>query len=73
MPLYVVTAAPLQEVTAALNNNGLHGIQVFNTDNTVVRTAARTNPTLYYIQKGSIINKYGYLDITDAAEDLKNR
>ena len=73
IPLYVATAAPLQNVIDALSDNDINDIQVFNTDNTVVRTAARTNPTLYYLEKGTIINKYGYLKITTAAADLKNR
>ena len=47
-------------------------LQVFNCDNTVVRTAARTNPTLYLLKNGTIKKKYGYLGIDDAAEELKN-
>lgn len=73
IPLYIVTAAPIGEVSETLNNNGLMGIQVFNSDNTVVRTAARTNPTIYFINQGTIKNKYGYLDVNDAAEDLKKQ
>jgi uncharacterized membrane protein YphA (DoxX/SURF4 family) len=72
IPLYVVTAAPLEQISAALTSNGLSGVQAFNTDNTVVRTAARTNPTLYYIERGTIINKYSRMKINDAAADLKN-
>jgi hypothetical protein len=73
IPLYIVTAAPIKEVSEVLNNNDLTGIQIFSCDNTVVRTAARTNPTLYVLNKGTIKNKYGYLDINNAAEELKNR
>ena len=72
LPLYIVTAAPISEVTATLNNNGLMNLQVFNCDNTVVRTAARTNPTLYLLNNGTIKKKYGYLGIEDAADELKN-
>lgn len=71
IPLYIVTAAPISEVTATLNNNGLMDMQVFNSDNTVVRSAARTNPTLYLLNNGTIKKKYGYLGIDDAAEELK--
>ena len=73
IPLYIVTAAPINEVSETLNNNALPGIQVFNSDNTVVRTAARTNPTLYLLSHGTITSKYGYLDINNAAEDLKKQ
>jgi uncharacterized membrane protein YphA (DoxX/SURF4 family) len=72
IPLYIATAAPLQQISTALNRNGLNDVQAFNTDNTVVRTAARTNPTLYHIEKGTIVNKYGRMNIKDAAADLKN-
>ena len=72
IPLYIVTSAPIKETTDVLNNNNLPGIQVFNCDNTVVKTAARTNPTLYVLNKGTIKNKYGYLRINTAAADLKN-
>ena len=72
IPLYIVTAAQINEVSETLENNGLHDIQIFNCDNTVVRTAARTNPTLYFLNNGTIKNKYGYLGINSAAADLKN-
>ena len=72
IPLYIVTAAPINEVSETLQNNGLYDLQVFNCDNTVVRTAARTNPTLYLLNSGTIKDKYGYLGINSAAEDLKN-
>jgi hypothetical protein len=72
IPLYIVTAAPINEVSETLENNGLHDIQIFNCDNTVVRTAARTNPTLYLLNNGTIKDKYGYLSINSAVEDLKN-
>src|SRR5687768_7944552 len=52
IPLYIVTSAPIKETTDVLNNNNLSGLQVFNCDNTVVKSAARTNPTLYLLNKG---------------------
>jgi len=33
-------------------------IRFFSCDFTVVRTAARTEPTIYYLQKGTIVRKY---------------
>jgi hypothetical protein len=73
IPLYIVTAAPINEVTETLKNNTFPDVQVFNCDNTVVRTAARTNPTLYLLNQGTIQWKYGYLDVKNAAEDLKKQ
>lgn len=36
-------------------------------DATAIKTAARTNPTLYLVKKGTIIQKWGYADFDQAA------
>lgn len=36
------------------------GVQVFKCDYTAIRTAARVNPTVYLLEKGTIVDKYGY-------------
>lgn len=35
-------------------------IQLFNCDNTAIRTAARTNPSFYILKQGTIVDKQGY-------------
>ena len=72
IPLYIVTAAPLNESAEILNKNGLGDLQTFNCDNTVVRTAARTNPTVYLLKTGTIINKHSFEEVSRAAAQLKN-
>ena len=71
IPLYIVTAAPINETAEILNKNNLGDIQVFNCDNTVVRTAARTNPTLYLVKAGTIVGKHSFRVVQQATADLK--
>ncbi len=71
IPVYIITSASVPEVKSVLSNKGLIDLPVFTLDNTAVRTAARTNPTLYILQKGTILNKYSYTEVDDATEDLK--
>jgi uncharacterized membrane protein YphA (DoxX/SURF4 family) len=73
IPVYIVTSASIPVVTRILNNNGLGDIQVFSCDNTAVRTAARTNPTFYLIQQGTIISKYSYCQAGKTIANLKKQ
>lgn len=59
IPLYVVTSE-LEAGHILLQENGLTNIPVFSCDNTAVRTAARTNPTIFLIKKGTIIAKKSF-------------
>jgi hypothetical protein len=70
-PLYVVTSASIPAISNALRKNGLQNVQAFNCDNTAVRTAARTNPTLYILKQGTILNKYSYRQLGKAVADIK--
>jgi uncharacterized membrane protein YphA (DoxX/SURF4 family) len=40
-------------------------------DATAIKTAARTNPTLYLVKKGTIIQKWGYADFEQAIRFIK--
>ena len=46
-------------------------IPVLACDFTVIRTAARTNPTLYTLKKGTIQKKYSYHNFDQAANEIK--
>lgn len=41
-------------------------------DATAIKTAARTNPTLYLVKKGTIIQKWGYADFEQAIRFINN-
>lgn len=46
-------------------------VPVLACDFTVIRTAARTNPTLYYLKNGTIENKYSENGLLKAMEQIK--
>jgi uncharacterized membrane protein YphA (DoxX/SURF4 family) len=66
VPVYVITSASLPETKNVLAKNGLGQIPVFTCDNTAVKTAARTDPTIYYIERGTVINKWSGKEIAEA-------
>jgi hypothetical protein len=58
---------------AVTNTRGLSGTaQYFNTDFTVVRTAARTEPTVFILEKGTIVKKYSAYNLEQATDDLNS-
>jgi uncharacterized membrane protein YphA (DoxX/SURF4 family) len=57
LPLYVVSPNAVEGITA-FAAEGMSG-HFFNTDFTIVRTVARTNPTILFIKKGTITRKFG--------------
>jgi uncharacterized membrane protein YphA (DoxX/SURF4 family) len=69
IPVYIVTASA-NEARIALNKTPFSGIQVFECDFTAIRTAARTNPCLYLLNRGTVVNKWSYKKILNARKDL---
>jgi len=69
IPLYIVTASR-KEATLALASTPFHALPVFECDFTAIRTAARTNPCLYLLKKGNVVNKWSYHRMLAAAKDL---
>lgn len=64
VPVFVITS-DRQGVVSMLSNSNIH-IPVFICDFTVIRTAARTSPELYYLKNGTVFNKYSYHKIKQA-------
>ncbi len=56
IPVYVVTTS-LNSILAGFEGEQLAGLQFFKVDFTAFRTAARTNPTIYLLKKGTITDK----------------
>jgi uncharacterized membrane protein YphA (DoxX/SURF4 family) len=65
IPLYIVTAS-LNEAKRALEKTGFEDIQIFECDFTAIRTAARTNPCLYLLKQGTVVNKWSYKELSQA-------
>ncbi|HET7897789.1 MAG TPA: hypothetical protein VFL47_08965, partial [Flavisolibacter sp.] len=67
LPVYVVS--PNWEVAQeAFEKAGISGVQFYNTDFTIVRTVARTNPTLLYLEQGTVEKKWSKQELRQAAE-----
>ncbi|MCW3116233.1 MAG: hypothetical protein JWM28_315 [Chitinophagaceae bacterium] len=69
VPVYIITTSP-DEALVKLAPTSFHTIPVFKCDYTVIRTAARTNPTLYLLKEGTIVGKWSYKRMSDAFSDL---
>jgi hypothetical protein len=69
IPIYIVTAS-VSEAVQALAGTHLSDLPVLECDFTAIRTAARTNPCLYLLKHGTVINKWSYKRITVAEKYL---
>lgn len=65
LPVFLVTSKRA-EVAKIFEKAPYKNLVILNGDRTMIRTAARTNPTLYWLQKGTIVNKWSYNHIGDA-------
>ena len=69
VPVYIVTAST-SEANMALRNTPFADVQVLECDFTAIRTAARTNPCLYLLRRGTVINKWSYRTMSKAIDRL---
>jgi hypothetical protein len=65
-PLIAITPA-FEELTTLFTTNKID-IPVFKSDLVAVKTAARSNPTLYKIQQGVILKKWGRADLLQSIQ-----
>jgi len=61
----------MQDVITNLKGTTLGDIQIFKGDNTAIRTAARTSPCIYLLNKGTILDKWSYLRAGAATERIR--
>ncbi len=61
VPVYVVTSAPMQ----------FDGIPVLKADGTVIKTAARVDPTYFVMQGAKVLGKFSYANTEEMMELLK--
>jgi uncharacterized membrane protein YphA (DoxX/SURF4 family) len=69
IPIYIVTAS-VNDAKVALQKTPFFDIPIFGCDFTVIRTAARTNPCLYLLKQGTVLNKWPYKKIDNAVKSL---
>lgn len=69
IPVYAASSDP-ETLSEAFARQKI-SVPVFPVDFTLVRSAARTNPTLYILENGTIINKYSYRKFNVADNAVK--
>lgn len=70
IPVILVTSNRI-EGENWLNKNALsNDIPIFGCDATAVKTAARTDPTLYLLKKGTILDKWSYANLDMAIPSI---
>jgi uncharacterized membrane protein YphA (DoxX/SURF4 family) len=70
IPVYFVTSDREGADTYLAANNLSSEIPVFTCDATAIKTAARANPTVYLLKKGTILNKWSYASMESAIPEL---
>jgi uncharacterized membrane protein YphA (DoxX/SURF4 family) len=69
IPVYAVTSTR-EEAISRFASTPFAGIPVFVCDYTAIRTAARTNPTVYLLKQGTVADKQGYKRMDKILEQL---
>jgi uncharacterized membrane protein YphA (DoxX/SURF4 family) len=70
IPVYAVTNR-FDEAISNFSTVSFKDIQVFKCDFTAIRTAARTNPTVYLLKEGTILDKQGYKRMDELLEEVQ--
>ncbi len=70
IPVYFVTANRGEANAYLTANNLADAISVFTCDATAIKTAARTDPAVYLMKKGTILNKWSYAALESAIPEL---
>src|SRR5688572_4838739 len=70
IPVFLVTAS-LEMAEKKVAGTAWAGIQIFKCDFTAIRTAARVNPTLYILEKGTVKGKWSFPDFDKALKQVK--
>lgn len=71
IPVYVVTSMR-KSLHSALAKTSFAHIPILDADRVMIRTAARTNPTLYYLENATISGKWSYKNFDNAAKLLSS-
>lgn len=66
IPGFLVTSLPVQELYSNQSPAVFNKLLPLRCDPVAIKTAARTNPALFLIKKGTIIHKWSYADLEKA-------
>ena len=70
IPFYFISTNR-DSASTIFSQMGFKDIIVLSCDFTAIRTAARANPTLYYMKQGIVAGKWSYANFDEALEALK--
>jgi len=70
IPAYMVTAKP-DEAPAKISGTAFADIPVLKADLTAIRTAARTNPCIYLLNTGTVVDKQSYHKLGSIIDAVK--
>jgi uncharacterized membrane protein YphA (DoxX/SURF4 family) len=70
IPCVLITAEP-SKAPGVLKENGLPLLPIYTADIKAIQTAARSNPTVFLLKKGTIVAKYGGTGITSIIDHLE--
>jgi hypothetical protein len=70
IPVYIVSSSQ-REAKKAIASTSFATIPIFECDYTAIRTAARTNPCLYFLKQGTVVNKWSDKEITKGVGEIK--
>lgn len=70
IPFYFVAAA-MDQTFADFSKMGFQNVNVLGCDIKIIRAAARVNPTIYYLKKGTVAGKWGYANFDEATKGIQ--
>lgn len=70
IPAYLITKQP-GEAMNVLASADFKDIQILKCDYTPIRTAARTNPCIYLLEKGTVLGKWSYHKTNNAIKKIQ--
>jgi len=67
----VVISAEAEELASQFNQENIPAPIIVKCDAVAIKTAARTNPTLYLVKAGNVVDKWGSADLDKAVKTIK--
>lgn len=71
IPAYLITTQP-GDAANAVAGTDFGDISIFKCDYTAIRTAARTNPCIYLLREGTVMDKWSYRHTAKAIKKIKS-
>ena len=71
IPVYAVTNK-LDEASKYFAGTSMNNIPIMKCDFTAIRTAARANPTIYLLEKGTVLGKWSHRRSEKAAAMIRS-